>query len=180
MSWHHGDYIDLVSAAGTLIAAVVAAYAASQSNKSAKESRLLQLETRIQQQELHKFEKEKHLYDLLKADAERANDNAKQGYPSELTFSQASNVAYALDSARNRIREFLNGNESLNADKYKRYFRQQLAEEVNAYFHEMVPASLDRKNPSQAQIESQSLWIINRRYFNFSVCEDEDLDDEDI
>lgn len=124
------------------------------------------------------FEREKHLYELLSADAKRANDNAKQGYPAELTFSQASNVAYALDSARNRIREFLIGKGKLSPDKYKRYFRQQLVEEVNAYFNDMVPSSIDKKDPSQAQVESQSLWLINRRYFNFNVAEDEDLEDD--
>ncbi|AER32320.1 hypothetical protein [Pantoea ananatis] len=178
MSWHHGDYIDLISAAGTLAAAFIAAYAASQSNKSARESRLLQEESRIHQKELHDFEREKHLYELLRADAERANDNARQGYPSELSFSQASNVAHSLASAKSRILEVSTDDKKLTS-KYIRYFRDQLTEEVNAYMCDMVPASIDAKEPTMEQIEASSLWTASRRFFEFRYCDDEDLSDEE-
>lgn len=179
MSWHHGDYIDLISAAGTLAAAIIAAYAASQSNKSARESRLLQEESRVHQKELHAFEREKHLYELLRADAERANDNARQGYPSELSFSQASNLAHSLNSARNRIIELADEDDKL-INKYIRYFRQQLAEEVSSYMCVMIPDSINQEEPTMEQIDASSLWTVNRRFFQFRYCDAEDLsDDED-
>ncbi|KJV49625.1 hypothetical protein VH86_03835 [Pantoea sp. BL1] len=178
MSWHHGDYIDLISAAGTLAAAIIAAYAASQSNKSARESRLSQEESRVHQEDLHAFEREKHLYELLRSDAERANDNARRVYPSELSFFQASNVAHSLGSAKSRILEVSADDEKLTS-KYIRYFRDQLTEEVKAYMCEMVPASLDRKEPTMEQIEASSLWAASRRFFDFKYCDDEDLCDEE-
>ncbi|WP_312759467.1 hypothetical protein [Pantoea brenneri] len=179
MSWHHGDYINLISAVGTLAAAVIAMLAAFQSNKSARESRFLQKDLMAHQEELHNFEREKHLYELLRSDADRANDNARQGYPAELSFSQASNLAHSLGSARSRILEVSAGDEKITL-KYIRYFRDQLTEEVNAYMCDMVPASIDRKEPTMEQIEASSIWAVSRRFFQFRYCDDEDLsDDED-
>lgn len=179
LSWHHGDYIDLISATGTLAAAIIAAYAASQSNKSARESRLLQEESRVHQKELHAFEREKHLYELLRADAERANDNARQGYPSELSFSQASNIALSLNSARSRIIEFANKNDDESLSKYIGYFRHQLAEEVSSYMCVAIPDAINQEDPTVEQIDASSLWIVNRQFFKFRYCEDEDLSDDD-
>ncbi|MEZ3498995.1 hypothetical protein [Pantoea sp. KPR_PJ] len=178
MSWHHEDYIDLISAAGTFGAAVIAMISAIQSHKSAKESRLLQKDLMARQEELHNFEREKHLYELLQADAERANDNARQGYPSELSFSKASNVAHSLASARSRILEVSADDKKLTS-KYIRYFRDQLTEEVNAYMSDMVPASIDPEEPTMEQIEVSSLWTASRRFFEFRYCDDEDLSDEE-
>jgi len=125
------------------------------------------------------FEREKHLYELLSADAIRANDNAQQGYPSDLSFSQASNIAYALDSARNRIQAFTLESPKSKKEKYIRFFRQRLTAEINSYMVEMIPASIDREDPSIDQMEASSSWVANRKFFNFRYCEDEDLSNED-
>lgn len=179
MSWHHGDYIELISAAGTMFAAIVAAYAASRSNKSAKESRLQQQETRLYQQELQNFEREKHLLELLKADADRANNNAQQGYPAELSFVQASNLAHSLHSAKVRIMEFVEGKTDASMRRFISYFRQQLTEEVNAYMCEEPPLSIDRDEPTMEQMEAYHSWAECRRFFGFRYCSIEDLSDEE-
>ncbi|AXH43453.1 hypothetical protein MZUP3_340 [Erwinia phage vB_EhrS_49] len=172
MSWHHEDYVSLIAAIGGLVSAVSAAYAARQSRQSAKESRL-------QQHEIARFERERHLYELLTADSVRANDNAKQAFPRELSFAQASNIAQALDSARHRIRDFTDADMDAAPEKYIKYFRQHLTEEVNSYLTDMAPSAIDKRDPSIEQIEAHSLWTTNRRYFSFRYVEDEDLSDED-
>lgn len=131
------------------------------------------------QKEMIFFEREKHLYEQLRADSKRASDNAGEGYPKELTFSQASNICQALNSASDSILSFTSDNKKANKDKYIRYFRQHLAEQVNAYLSCKVPASIYSKDPTVEQVEAISLWTYNRRFFNFRYCEDEDLSNQD-
>lgn len=163
MSWHHGDYIDLISAVGTAIAAGAAAYAAVQSRKSANDSF-------IQQQRSFKFERERHFHDLLRAQAMKANESVKNTKGQDWTFTQAANATYAIDAAKQIINSFDPQASPDDVERYKLLFLDQLNYEITSEMnqgHNMPDGFL---NSHKGFIESREifrLWLDNLRFFNF-------------
>ncbi|EGT4354728.1 hypothetical protein SNN68_003886 [Cronobacter sakazakii] len=163
MSWHHGDYIDLISAVGTAIAAGAAAYAAVQSRKSAKDSF-------IQQQKSFKFERERHLHDLLRAEAMKANESVKNTKGQDWTFFQAANATYAIDAAKQIINSFHPKPSSEDIERYKLLFLDQLNYEITSEMnqaHNMPDGFWHSHKGFRESSEIIRLWLDNLRFFNF-------------
>lgn len=173
MSWHHGDYIALISAAGTAIAAGAAAVAAGLSYKSAKESQ-------EQQSKSARFEMERHLYELLLSDAKRANESVKGIDSIDWTYNQAANITYAIESARNRLEAAMPQLDDEQIARFKSFFTEQLSHEVKAELKEMggLPDALYK--PKENWRESGELAATfgkNKDFFGYEYLRDSDLDD---
>jgi len=164
LSWHHGDYIGLFSAIGGVVSAGAAAYAAVQSRKSARDSHLQQLEAA-------RFERERHLYELLRSDAARANESVKTQDSSDWTYSQAANITYAIDSARNRINASSPYLAPEQISQLKSYLKEQLSHEIKSELNNDTKPPDAFYKPKEHWIESESLvdtWEVNKKFFDFN------------
>ncbi|ENZ5479355.1 hypothetical protein ACGU0V_000853 [Serratia marcescens] len=164
MSWHHEDYIGLFSAIGGVVSAGAAAYAALQSHKSARDSRLQQLEAA-------RVERERHLYELLRSDAARANESVKTQDSSDWTYSQASNITNAIDSARNRITASSPYLTPEQISQLKSYLKEQLSHEIKSELKNDTDPPDAFYKPKCNWRESESLvntWKVNQKFFDFN------------
>lgn len=173
MSWHHGDYINLISAVGTAIAAGAAAVAAWLSFESAKKSQ-------EQQRSSARFEMERHLYELLHIDAQRANESVKGIDSIDWTYNQVANITYAIESARNRLQAATPQLDDEQIARFKSFFTEQLSHEVKAEMKEMggLPDALYK--PKWNWRESAELVEIfgkNKDFFGYDYLRDSDLED---
>ncbi|MEG3112135.1 hypothetical protein SC127_15525 [Pantoea sp. T14] len=163
MSWHHGDYIDFFAAIGGVVSAGAAAYAAIQSRKTAKDSF-------NQQKESLKFERERHLIELIKADASKANESVKNAQGQDWSFTQAANVTYAIDSAKQRIKESSFNMLPEEIKRFKTFFKDQLSHEITTEMkeaHNMPDAFLKSHKGFKESREIIQLWMDNLRFFDF-------------
>ncbi len=169
MSWHHSDYISLISAIGGMVAAGSAAFAAFQSNRSARESSK-------HQQELARFERNRYLRELLRLDALKASESLKSPNSDEWVFSQIANVANALESARLRILEATTENND-ETSHFKKYFKSQLSHEITkALSHDHPPECIHHSDGvTMTGLKVNTLWLRNKAFFNFSPLRLEDL-----
>lgn len=172
MSWHSGDWANFSITLTSAIAAVAAAYSAFESGRSAKTSLNYQ-------RDAIKLEREKHLHELLGADASNASGNVRGLDSSAWSFSHIANILNAMKSARQRILEasyFLSDNE---IDKLKSYFKSQLSHEINIVFNQIDPPDclFQPKGPIKLSQEAETLWSINKEFFGYILVSKEDLAD---
>jgi len=163
LSWHHGDYIDFFAAIGGVVSAGAAAYAAIQSRKSASDSYK-------QQKELFKFEKERHLHDLLKAEAIKANESVKNTQGQDWTFFQAANATYAIDSAKQLLKDINIQTPSDDIERFKLFFLDQLCYEITSEMneaHNMPDGFLNSHKGFKESRDIIVIWMDNLRFFNF-------------
>ncbi|EGT4276647.1 hypothetical protein SNN84_003381 [Cronobacter sakazakii] len=173
MSWHHGDYINLISAAGTAIAAAAAAVAAWLSFKSAKESQ-------EQQRKSAKFEMERHLYELLQIDAQRANESVKGIDSMDWSYNQVANLTYAIESARKRLQAAIPQLDDEQIARFKSFFTEQLSHEVKAEMKEMggLPDALYKtRGNCRESMELVDIFGNNKEFFGYDYLRDSDLED---
>jgi len=163
LSWHHGDYIDFFAAIGGMVSAGAAAYAAIQSRKSANDSF-------TQQKELFRFEQERHLLDLLRSEASKANESVKNTIGQDWTFFQAANATYALDAAKQIIKGQSVQHTPDEVERYKLFFLDQLCYEITSEMneaHNMPDGFLDSHKGFRESRQIIPLWLDNLRFFNF-------------
>ncbi|WP_435929210.1 hypothetical protein [Dryocola sp. BD613] len=172
MSWHSGDWANFSVTLTSAIAAVAAAYSAFQSGKSAKQSLEYQKEAR-------KFERERHLHELLRSDAFKANHSVKDSASDNWTFSQAANIGSSLDSARQRIVEASLYLDPEDVKTLKQFFKSQLSHEIKQELGNIdLPDSLYQlQRKSLPFLEAITDWQVNKEFFEFPFVSDVDLND---
>ncbi|WP_293770788.1 hypothetical protein [uncultured Pantoea sp.] len=165
MSWHSGDWANFSVTLASAIAAVAAAISAVQSSKSAKDSL-------NQQREAFLFERKRHLHEQLKADAAKANASVKNTAGKDWTFYQSANATYAIDSAKQTIKDASSGLFSHDVDKLKEYFKDQLCFEITSEMKEArnVPDGfLGSEKSFKETREVTRLWLDNLKFFDFII-----------
>jgi len=150
------------------IAAGAAAIAAFQSGKSANESLR-------QQKEAFHFERKKHFMDLLKADAAKANSCVQNTKGMDWSFDQAANVTYAVDSAKQMIKDASSSLSDCEMKKLKEYFKDQLCYEIISEMNQaqnLPDGFLGSHKGFQESRETTRLWLDNLRFFEFIIEKD--------
>ncbi|MFV9686626.1 hypothetical protein ACNY67_07005 [Pantoea sp. KXB45] len=163
MSWHSGDWANFTVTLMSAAAAVAAAIAAFQSGKSANEAL-------NQQKNAFHFERNRHFMDLLKADAAKANTCVQNTKGIDWSFEQAANVTYAVDSAKQMIKDASSVISEVELDKLKEFFKDQLCYEIMSEMRQaknMPDGFLHSHKGFRESREVIHLWIDNLRFFGF-------------
>ncbi len=170
MSWHHEDYISLISAIGGMVAAASAAFAAVQSSRSAKTAYL-------HQKDVANFERIRHLRELLRLETARANETISNTNSEEWTQDQIANIVNALESSKQRIIEAKPYILEAEEKEMRSYVKSQLKNEIKkAFSKDNPPKSISISGQvTPLSIETNARWRRNRSYFELDKVRLEDL-----
>lgn len=160
--------IDAVSAIAAIASAVAtfAAWRSSEASRSTSE-KALQLQGK------------QHLYETLKACAERANSYSKGKKGADWNFHDAANIVRCLKLAMSSIQNHAENNNQAELKALKKFFISQLNmelfEELN---YQVGPDAFFRgENLDSMTSDIYSEWMSAITFFNFMIVTDEDLKD---
>ncbi|WP_241640742.1 hypothetical protein [Rosenbergiella epipactidis] len=176
MSWHHEDYINLVTSIGGLATAIFAYKSILESKKIAQSANTLQSTTN--QREHHKF-----IYDELKQRLEVVNKLVNGKDYNDWTFETAVSIANMIYSATEFIEQTSQAS-SHDLRIFKRYFLKNLEQPIRHVFEtfDSEPDAFYRfENYNHNSVQHSQVaianWNSSREYFGYGPVTDEDLAD---
>lgn len=152
MSWGANEW-SAVGGIASAIAAFLSLLVAMTNAKSQKKSYI--------------FERKKELKDNLFNLSRWANENDKHDSNGQWTAESTANITYAIDAAKQRIKDWTSGNEGSEKDYFIDYFRDFLSYRiVQEMYHPQPPDSILKvQNINGNENELYDLWFDNKEFF---------------
>ncbi len=176
MSWHHEDYINLITSIGGLATAIFAYKSILESRKIAQSAN--EFQATANQREHHKF-----IYDSLKQRLDVVNKLVNGKDYNDWSFETAVSIANIIYSATEFIEQTSQGNNH-DLGVFKRYFLKNLEQPIRHVFEtfDSEPDAFYKYEGNNHNIVQHSQmaimnWNASRKYFGYGPVSDQDLED---